>query len=230
MGSTSHDRDDRDRTPDDTRARAATTVTDDPLRCLALNCTLKPTGRSSTQVLLDQVTDTLLARGATTTHIRMLSHEVRPGVSADEGDGDEWPDIRRHILDADILVVGTPIWLGNPSSVCRRVLERCDAFLGETDDGGRMPTFGKVAGVVVTGNEDGAHNVVAQLYQGLADCGFTIPTNAAAYWVGEAMGSIDYADLDEIPEKVAATTATMATNLAHLARLLRNAPYPPASG
>jgi multimeric flavodoxin WrbA len=200
-----------------------------PLRCLMLNCTLKPAGASSTQVLLEQLAAALSDRDVRTEHVRVAAHDVRPGVSADEGDGDDWPEIRSRILDADIVVVGSPIWLGNPSSVCRRVLERCDAFLGETDDGGRMPTFGKVAGVVVTGNEDGAHNVIAQVYQGLADCGFTIPTNAGVYWVGEAMGSTDYADLDEVPEGVAATTQTAATNLAHLARLLRGAPYPPSS-
>jgi multimeric flavodoxin WrbA len=194
-----------------------------------LNCTLKAAGASSTLVLLEQLAAALEDRDVRTEHVRVAAHDVRPGVSVDEGDGDAWPDIRSRILDADIVVVGSPIWLGNPSSVCRRVLERCDAFLGETDDGGRMPTFGKVAGVVVTGNEDGAHNVIAQVYQGLADCGFTIPTNAGVYWVGEAMGSTDYADLDEVPEGVAATTQTAATNLAHLARLLRGSPYPPSS-
>ena len=89
-----------------------------------------------------------------------------------------------------------------------------------------MPTFGKVAGVVVTGNEDGAHNVIAQLYQGLSDCGFTIPTNAATYWVGEAMQSTDYADLDTPPDPVASTTKMVAANLVHVAGLLRKEPYP----
>lgn len=199
---------------------------DQPLRCLAINCTLKASGPSSTQLLLDQVMGELRGLGVRCSSLRAVTLDIRPGVTSDEGEGDAWPAVREELLGADILLLGTPIWLGNPSSVCRRVLERCDAFLGETDDAGRMVTFGKVAGVVVTGNEDGAHNVVAQLYQGLADAGFSIPTNAATYWVGEAMGSTDYRELDEQPDAVASMTRMMATNLAHLARLLRAHPYP----
>jgi multimeric flavodoxin WrbA len=203
------------------------TPADRPLTALALNCTLKREGLSSTQVLIDQVLDALAGHGVVGDSIRVVEHDVWPGVTSDEGDGDAWPAIRQRILDADILVLGTPIWLGTPSSVCKRVLERCDAFLSETDDGDRMISFGRVAGVVATGNEDGAHAVAAQLYQGLADCGFTIPTNATTYWVGEAMGAVDYADLDEVPEGVADATAMMTTNLVHVARLLRDHPYPP---
>jgi multimeric flavodoxin WrbA len=199
------------------------------LTCLALNCSLKPDGPSNTQVLLDQLLAELAERGVSSETIRVAAHDVRPGVEADVGDGDGWPAIRERILASDILVVGTPIWLGNPSSVARRVLERCDAFLSETDDAGRMVTMGKVAGVVVTGNEDGAHNSIAQIYQGLADVGFTIPTNAATYWVGEAMQPVDYGDLEETPENVASTTRMAASGLAHVARLLRDHPYPPLS-
>jgi multimeric flavodoxin WrbA len=197
------------------------------LTCLALNCTLKPSGPSNTQVLMDQLLAELQQHGVRSETVRVAAHAVAPGVEADMGDGDEWPAIRDRILAADVLVVGTPIWLGNPSSVAKRVLERCDAFLSETDDGGRMVTMGKVAGVVVTGNEDGAHNCIAQLYQGLSDVGFTIPTNAATYWVGEAMQSTDYGDLDAVPENVASTTRMAASGLAHLARLLCAHPYPP---
>jgi len=201
----------------------------DTLTCLALNCTLKPEGRSNTDVLLGQVLDALAPHGVTGEVVRVAAHHIRPGVTSESlGPGDDWPALRERVLAADVVLLGTPIWLGNPSSVCRRVLERMDAFLAETDDEGRLITFGKVAGVVVTGNEDGAHNVSAQLYQGLADVGFTIPAGATTYWVGEAMGSVDYGDLDDTPEKVAQTTATMAANLAHLARLLRERPYPPA--
>jgi multimeric flavodoxin WrbA len=200
------------------------------LTCLALNCTLKPDGLSNTDVLLRQTIDALEGQGVTGEVVRVAALDVHPGVTSDaQGPGDDWPTLRERILAADILLLGTPIWLGNPSSVCRRVLERMDAFISETDDEGRMVSFGRVAGVVVTGNEDGAHNVTAQLYQGLSDIGFTIPANATTYWVGEAMGSVDYGDLDEVPEKVATTTQMMAVNLAHVARLLRDHPYPPPS-
>jgi multimeric flavodoxin WrbA len=197
------------------------------LTALALNCSLKPEGPSSTQKLLDQLFDQLADHGVSGDAIRVAAHDVKPGVEADMGGGDEWPAIRERILAADVLIVGTPVWLGNPSSVARRVLERCDAFISETDDAGRMVTFGKVAGAVVTGNEDGAHACIAQIYQGLADCGFTIPQNAATYWVGEAMQPVDFADLDQTPENIASTTAMAASSIAHVARLLKANPYPP---
>ena len=147
-------------------------------------------------------------------------------MSTDEGDGDEWPAIREKMLAAQILVIATPIWMGQPSSVCKLVLERLDAELSETDDEGRMSTYGKVAGVAVVGNEDGAHHVTAEVFQALNDTGFTLPATAATYWVGEAMQSTDYIDLDETPEKTASTTKTFAAHLAHLATLLEGASYP----
>jgi multimeric flavodoxin WrbA len=133
------------------------------------------------------------------------------------------------MLAADILVLATPIWLGQPSAVCKMVLERLDAELGETDDQGRLLTYGKVAGLAVVGNEDGAHHVTAEVYQALGDVGFTIPANAVTYWVGEAMQGVDYQDKDPRPEKTAQTTKTLAANVTHLARLLRDSPYPASS-
>lgn len=197
------------------------------LTAIALNCSLKPEGPSSTQKLLDQLLEQLAEHDVSGEAVRVAAHDVKPGVEADMGDGDAWPAIRERILAADVLIVGTPVWLGNPSSVARRVLERCDAFIAETDEAGRMVTFGKVAGAVVTGNEDGAHACIAQIYQGLADCGFTIPQNAATYWVGEAMQPVDFADLDETPANIASTTAMAASSIAHVARLLKANPYPP---
>ena len=117
------------------------------LRALGLNCTLK-TGDtpSSTEILVTQVLDALVKEGVTTNGpVRVADLDIKPGVRSDEGDGDEWPGLRRRILDADILVFGTPIWLGQPSSIAKRVTERMDAFLSETDDAGRMPSFGRVA-------------------------------------------------------------------------------------
>lgn len=201
-----------------------------PLSALGLNCTLKSGDTpSSTEVLVSQVLDELASLGASTEPpVRVVDHDVRPGVSSDEGAGDAWPELRRRVLDADILVLGTPIWLGQPSSVAKRVLERMDAFLGETDDGGRMVSYGRVAVVAVVGNEDGAHHVSAELFQALSDVGFTIPANAVTYWVGEAMGATDYRDLDKVPDQVRSTTSMVARNAAHLAGLLRSSGYPPA--
>jgi len=198
-----------------------------PDRAVAINCTLKPSPEeSSSDRLLGLIADAMGERGVKTTTIRAVDHEIRPGVSSDEGDGDEWPRIREQILDAGILVLGTPIWLGNPSSVCRRVVERLDAFLGETDEAGRMVSTDRVAVVATVGNEDGAHNVSAQLFQALNDVGFTVPAGGHAYWVGEAMGSVDFKDLDEVPDEVAETVDTLARHAAHLARVLAADGYP----
>lgn len=197
------------------------------LRAFGLNCTLK-SGKeaSSTQKLLDQVLRALGKHDVETSFERVSNFNVKPGVKADEGDGDEWPGLRKQVMDADILVLATPIWMGQPSSIAKRVLERMDAFLGEIDKQGRYPTFGKVAVAAVVGNEDGAHHVCAELYQALTDVGFTIPGASPPYWVGEAMGSTDYKDLERTPKKVAETIKTIASNTAHLAKLLKAKPYP----
>jgi multimeric flavodoxin WrbA len=151
------------------------------------------------------------------------------GVTSDEGDGDGWPAIRSEILAADLLVFGTPIWLGHPASVTQMVLERMDAFLGETDDQGRMITTGRVAIVAVVGNEDGAHHVGAEVFQALNDVGFTIPAGGMTYWVGEAMHKTDFKDVHPPPEKTIATARTMVANAVHLADVLRANEYPAAT-
>ncbi|WP_134741939.1 NAD(P)H-dependent oxidoreductase [Nocardioides sp. 503] len=197
------------------------------LRALVLSCTLKPSPAESSATLLGtQVLHALSSHGVTGEVVRVVDHQVSFGVTTDEGSGDAWPVLRRKMLDADILVIATPIWMGQPASVCKMVLERLDAEISETDDQGRMLTFGKVAIVAVVGNEDGAHHTVAEVLQALNDTGFSIPANAGTYWVGEAMQATDYQDLDETPEKTASTTKTAAANAAHLARLLKNEEYP----
>ncbi|KLI98731.1 NAD(P)H-dependent oxidoreductase [Luteimonas sp. FCS-9] len=201
------------------------------IAAFGLNCSLKSgDAPSSTQKMLDAVLAALARHDVRTDSARVADFDVRPGVTADEGDGDQWPELRRRIMDAQILVLATPIWLGHPSSLAQRVLERLDAILGEVDDDGVYPTFGKVAFAAVVGNEDGAHFVHSQLYQGLADVGFTLPAAASPYWVGEAMGSTDFKDLDRIPDNVADGIRTIAGNAAHLARLLAERPYPKPKG
>lgn len=197
------------------------------LTALALNCTLKPSpSASSCDLLLQQTLAALKEQGVNGELLRVVDYNIKPGVTSDEGEGDDWPMIRQKMLDADIFILGTPVWLGHPSSLCQRVLERLNALLGETDDQGRMLSYAKVAGVAVVGNEDGAHHIVAQLYQGLNDVGFTVPANSCTYWVGEAMGSTDFKDLPSTPDKVAQTTRVMAQNCVHLAGLLKQHQYP----
>lgn len=194
---------------------------------LVLNCTLKPSPAASSSALLaQQVLDALETHGFEGDQVRIADFDVKPGVEHDMGDGDEWPSIRDRILATDILVFATPTWMGHMSSIAQRVLERLDADISETDDEGRQILAGKVAVVVVVGNEDGAHAIIADAFQGLNDVGFTIPAQGGVYWNGEAMQSTDYKDLAETPEKVASTTATLATNAAHLATLLTAQRYP----
>ncbi|TCL66297.1 flavodoxin family protein [Rhizobium sp. BK251] len=203
------------------------------LKALALNGTLKASNfaeESSTGKLMELIAEEFQKYGVETETIRLADHDIKPGVTSDEGRGDAWPNIRKKILESDILLVGTPIWLGQPGSVCKRALERMDAFLEETDEQGRMVSYGKVASVAVVGNEDGAHHVSAEVFQALNDVGFTIPANAVAYWVGEAMGSTNFIDLKKTPEAVQAMISTLARNTAHLAKLLKQRQYPSQEG
>src|SRR5919112_3013497 len=147
-----------------------------PLRALALVCSLKPTpAPSSSDLMARQVLGELAKHGVTGDVVRVVDHDVKPGVEVDMGEGDAWPGIRARLMDADILIVSTPTWVGHMSSVAQRVLERLDGELSETDDSGRPLVTGKVAVVCVVGNEDGAHKISADLFQALNDIGFTIP-------------------------------------------------------
>jgi multimeric flavodoxin WrbA len=196
------------------------------LTALALNCTLKPEGESSTDKMIALIAEELAKHDVRLAEtIRVAAHDVKPGVTSDEGAGDAWPGIRAKLVAADILLLGTPIWLGQMSSVAKRVLERMDAFLSETDDQGHTPAYGKVVLVGIVGNEDGAHSVTASLLQALNDVGFTVPAAAATYWVGEAMGRTDFRDLPEVPDKVSETAKAAASNAAHLTALLKRDSY-----
>lgn len=159
-----------------------------PLTAIALNATLKSSNgkASSTDRMIGLIGDALRKEGVDLTEtIRLADHDIKPGVTSDEGEGDSWPAIRAKIVAADVLVFGTPIWMGQPSSIAKRVCERMDAFLSETDEAGRTPAYGKVVIVGIVGNEDGAHHSSAELFQALNDVGWTIPPAAACYWVGE---------------------------------------------
>ena len=200
-----------------------------PLTAIALNCSLKKSSgeASSTDAMIAVLKEHLAEQDVELAEtIRIADYNVPPGVTSDEGEGDDWPGIRAKILSHDILVFGGPIWMGQIGSVAKRVLERMDAFTSETDGQGRMPSFGKVAIAAIVGNEDGAHWSSAQLFQSLNDTGWTIPAGAACYWVGEAMGSTDFKELAETPDVVTETAQMCAINAAHLAKLLAGDTYP----
>jgi multimeric flavodoxin WrbA len=197
------------------------------LTALALNCTLKPSpAASSSDLMASQFIDSLGEHGVSGSVVRVVDHAVAPGVEADMGDGDEWPAIREQVRAADILVFVTPTWMGHMSSVAQRTLERLDAELSEERDDGNPILFGKVAVVGVVGNEDGAHKITADLYQGLNDVGYTIPAQGGTYWNGEAMHTTDYNDLETTPEATATALATAAANAVHLANALAEDAYP----
>jgi multimeric flavodoxin WrbA len=205
----------------------------DGLKVFGFNCSLKDSKAdesSSTDVLMRQMFDALAELGATGEFVRAADFNIKPGVTSDEGAGDDWPKLLKRVLAADILVIGTPIWLGQPSSVSKRVLERMDAFIDEKDDKGRMPSYGKVAICCVVGNEDGAHHTAAEILSALLEVGFTVPSGGPTYWVGEAMGSDEYKDQKPSPKKVTDWTKMLASNTAHLARLLKGSQYPGIEG
>jgi multimeric flavodoxin WrbA len=198
------------------------------MHALILNCTLKRAPQTSNTEALARVVDTALAdAGVTTELVRVVDHDVAPGVTNDEGAGDEWPTILERVRQARILVIATPTWLGQPSSVARRVLERMDALISETDDAGRPFAYNRVAGVVVTGNEDGAHAVIANVAQALIDIGYTVPGQAWTYWnMGPGPGP-SYLETDHKHDWSAKTGRTAAQNLVAVARALEQAPIPP---
>jgi multimeric flavodoxin WrbA len=170
------------------------------MRALALNGTLKPSpAKSSTDALTRVVLDALGRQDVDCEMVRLVDYDIAPGVVSEAvRDGDEWPQIHARILAADILILATPTWAGQPSSVIKRAVERMDALLSETDAEGVPVAYNKVAGFVVTGNEDGAHHVIAELAQAAIDYGYTVPGQAWTYWnKGPGPGEDVYLTSDE---------------------------------
>lgn len=197
------------------------------MRALLLNCTLKasPT-RSNTDALLDVVADAMRGDGIDVDVVRVVDHDVKPGVTNDEGAGDEWPQILAVLRNAEIVVIATPTWLGQPSSIAKRVLERMDALISETDDDGLPFAYNRVGGIVVTGNEDGAHHVIAEVAQSLIDIGYTVPGQAWTYWnMGPGPGP-SYLETDHKHAWSEKTGRTAASNLVAVARALAAQPIP----
>jgi multimeric flavodoxin WrbA len=204
------------------------------VRATILNCTLKPSPETSnTDAVADLVADALRSRDVAVETVRLVDHDIRPGVESDMGDGDEWPAIRERILASEILVVATPTWLGQQSSVCKRALERMDAMLSETDEEERPVAYNRVAGVVVTGNEDGAHHVISEVAGGLIDIGFTVPGQAWTYWNKGPGPGPSYLETDDEDGKqwTKTTGEAAAANLVGVAEALAAKPLgPPPSG
>ncbi|MDX3529043.1 flavodoxin family protein [Streptomyces sp. ID05-39B] len=196
------------------------------MKALVINCTLKRSpDPSNTDALAQVVVDRLGQDGVQVEVVRAVDLDIEPGVTSEPvREGDAWPAVHAKLLDAEILVMASPTWLGRPSSVAQRVLERMDAMLSETDDQDRPVAYNRVAGVVVTGNEDGAHHVISEISGALADIGYTIPGQAWTYWhLGPGPGP-DYLDEERGRDWSHRTGRAMATNLVGVARALAGRP------
>jgi multimeric flavodoxin WrbA len=198
------------------------------MRALLFNGTLKPSPEpSSTGALADYVGKRLSEHGVEVEHVRVVDHDVAPGVVSEEvRPGDAWPALHDKVVAADIVVFATPTWLGQPGSVIKRVMERLDALISETQDDGTPMAFNKVCGVIVTGNEDGAHNVIGDLAQAAIDIGFTFPGQGWTYWnKGPGPGEEVYLTSEDT-EWTHSTGDAMAHVLVHTARALAAVPIP----
>ena len=197
------------------------------MRAIVLSCTLKKSpATSNTEALAKIVTGALEAKGVETEVVRLADHQIHPGVESDMGDGDEWPAIREKLLGAEILIVASPTWVGLPSSIAQRMIERMDAMLSETDGEDRPVAYNRVAGVVVTGNEDGAHHVISTIGGALGDIGYTIPGQAFTYWNKGPGPGDEYLDTDEGHDWSRTTGEACAQNLLAVARALQAHPMP----
>lgn len=168
------------------------------LKAIFLNCTLKKSPETSnTEALIQKAINLFKPLGVNSKIIRIADHKVAFGVTSDEGTGDAWPVILNQIKDSDILIVCSPIWLGDKSSICKMVIERIDGSTSEQEPvKGQYPLYNKVGGVLVTGNEDGAKRVSADVLFSLNHSGCTIPPNSMAYWVGKAGPGPSYIEAD----------------------------------
>ena len=208
------------------------------LRALYVNCTLKRSPeRSHTQGLIDLSKEIMAANGVTVDEVRAVDHELAPGVWPDMrehgAERDDWPALYERVQAADILVLCSPIWLGEKSSVCTRVIERLYGNSSLLNEEGQYAYYGKVGGCLITGNEDGIKHCSMNVLYSLQHLGYTIPPQADAGWIGEAGPGPSYLDAGSGGPQNDFTnrnTTFMTWNLMHLARLLRVAGGIPAHG
>ncbi|MDX1672766.1 MAG: flavodoxin family protein [Balneolaceae bacterium] len=208
------------------------------LKALFLNCTLKPTPKLSHTEGLIEVSKTILEKnGVETELLRPVDYDIAPGVYPDMTEHgletDDWPRIQQKVMDADILIIGSPIWLGEKSSVCNRVIERLYSYSGILNDEGQYAYYGRVGGCIITGNEDGIKHCSMSILYGLQHLGFVVPPQADAGWIGEAGPGPSYRDPEsDGPENdfTQRNTTFMTWNLLHMARMIRDAGGIPAHG
>jgi multimeric flavodoxin WrbA len=215
------------------------------LKALYINCSIKKDkSKSHTQLLMNKSAKIMQSQGVKVEHIYVLDHPIAFGMIKDgkeDSQPDEWPMIQQKILDADILVIGSPIWLGVKSSIATLVIERMYAYSGDRNDKGQYLYYGKTGGCVITGNEDGIKHCSMDLLYALQHIGYTVPPQADCGWIGEAGPGPSYGDTEWNGEKIDPpvgfdndftnrNTTFMSWNLMHCARMLKDNGGIPAVG
>jgi len=198
------------------------------MKALVLNCTLKPSPQeSNTEALANIVIKELEHLGVKTSYIRIADRNVMTGIkSASQGDGDGWPAILEELLASEILILASPTWVGTLSSVAMKVLERINGLYSAVNEHGQPVTFNKVAGFVVTGEEDGARHVVTEMASALMDVGFTIAPQSYTYWNNGPGPGKSYLKSDFRKDWSAETGKAAAANIVAVAKALKNTPIP----
>lgn len=199
------------------------------LKALFLNCTLKASpATSNTSAFIKNAEKIFADLDVETEEIRVVDHDVKFGNSSDEGKDDGWPKILNKVKKCDILIIATPVWRGDRSAVAKMVNERFDGIWEEADKKtGQYPTFNKVAGVMVDGNEDGAKKAISSILFDLNEHGFTLPINAFSYYVGKAGPGPSY--IEAQGDRHFFTNRLlylMVHNLVYMAKTLKENPYP----
>jgi len=199
------------------------------MKALVLNCTLKPSPQeSNTEALASIVIKEMESLGVKTTLIRIADCNVMTGIkSASQGDGDGWPAILEELLASDILIMASPTWVGTLSSIAMKVLERINGLYSAVNEHGQPVTFNKVAGFVVTGEEDGARHVVTEMASALMDVGFTIAPQSYTYWNNGPGPGKSYLKSDFRKDWSSETGKAAAANIVAVAKALKHMPIPP---
>lgn len=197
------------------------------MKALILNTTLKYGDEPShTEALANEAIALYQKENVETEILRINDYNIKLGISDDMGNGDEWPKILQKVIDADIVIIGTPLWLGEKSSIANLVIERLYGSSGLENDKGQSIFYNKVGGVIVTGNEDGAKHASASVLYGLSHIGFTIPPNVDAYWVGEAGPGPSYMDITHVNEFTEKHIRWLVYNTIYMAEILQKNPLP----
>jgi len=197
-------------------------------KAIILNCTLKKSPReSNTEALIKKAAAHFQELGVECNVVRVIDHNIATGISSDEGNGDEWPSINTQIKAANIVVIATPIWFGVRGSICQKVMERLSGGYDEADAAtGQYPLYNKVGACIVTGNEDGAHDVCSNTLFNLTHLGATIAPNSDSYWLGEAGPGPSYLEIGQKNLYTNRTISYLSHNTTYMAQLLANNPIP----